>query len=89
MEDLMETQTTQTVQSPLVEGGGTNQLTLNVSALPTLGEVERQYLFLVLKSTGGNKVKAAKILGVTVKTIYNKLDGYKANETLRPSTQGS
>lgn len=83
----METQTTQTTIANGVEK--TESLTLNVTALPTMEEVERQYLNLVLKSTGGNKVQAAKILGVSVKTIYNKLDGYKASETLRSSTQGS
>lgn len=82
----METQTAQTISNGVEK---TESLTLNVTGLPTIQEVERQYLNLVLKSTGGNKVQAAKILGVSVKTIYNKLDGYKANETVRNSPQGS
>lgn len=64
---------------------------LDVTALPTMEELERQYLNLVLAQTGGNKVKTAKILGFSVKTIYNKLDGYKENgpEIVRDSEKGS
>lgn len=81
----METQTTQTI--PTVTAV-TESLTLDVTSLPTVVELERQYLNLVLEKTGGNKVQAAKILGVSVKTIYNKLDGYRV-ETVRSSPQGS
>ncbi len=55
--------------------------TLDVTSLPTLQEVERQYLNLVLTQTAGNKAQAAKILGVSIKTIYNKLDTYKTVES--------
>lgn len=73
----METQTTTTAQANGVEPKPEN-LTLDVTTLPTLEEVKRQYLNLVLKQTGGNKVQAAKVLGVSVKTIYNQLDAYRA-----------
>ena len=49
---------------------------LDVTGLPTLQQVEQRYLTLVLQKTGGNKVQAAKMLGVSVKTIYNKLNSY-------------
>lgn len=67
----------------------TEKLVLDVSELPTMAELERRYLEAVLAQTGGNKAKTAKILGFSVKTIYNKLDGYKAGETLRDRPQGS
>ena len=51
---------------------------LDVTGLPTLQQVEQRYLTLVLQKTGGNKVQAAKMLGVSVKTIYNKLNSYAA-----------
>lgn len=84
----METQTTLPVGAtqPQVKA---EKLVLDVSQLPTMAELERTYLEAVLAQTGGNKVKTAKILGFSVKTIYNKLDGYKADETLRNSPQGS
>lgn len=61
-------------------------LVLDLANLPTLEVLERQYLNMVLEHTGGSKPAAAKILGVSVKTIYNKLDAYKASTD---QTQGS
>lgn len=60
-------------------------VTLDVSSFPSLEQLERQYLNLVLERNGGNKATTAKILGVSVKTIYNKLDAYKvtSDETVR------
>ena len=49
---------------------------LDVTGLPTLEQVEKRYLELVLQKAGGNKPLAAKMLGVSVKTIYNKLNSY-------------
>lgn len=81
MEELMETQTTQTNTA-----NESDFLGLDVTGLPTMEELERKYLNLVLEKTGGNKVQAAKILGVSVKTIYNKLDSYRDAEAAK---QGS
>ncbi len=39
----------------------------------TLEELERRYIERVLKSTGGNKTRAAKVLGVDRRTLYRKL----------------
>ena len=41
--------------------------------LKPLGEVEKQYILRVLEETGGNKAKAAKILGISRETLYQKL----------------
>jgi DNA-binding NtrC family response regulator len=80
MEDLMETQTTLPNGKQGLPSGEAPELKLNVTAFPTMEELERQYLNLVLEKTGGNKVQTAKILGFSVKTIYNKLAGYEANK---------
>jgi len=86
----MDTQTTTSLPvGAAPKPDATSQIFLEVTKLPTMAELEQQYLNLVLAQTGGNKVKTAKILGFSVKTIYNKLDGYKADEALRDSTQGS
>lgn len=45
-----------------------------------LAEVEKQHILRVLSSTGGNKTRAAKILGIDTKTLYNKLKSYKASD---------
>jgi DNA-binding NtrC family response regulator len=54
------------------------KVTLDVTTFPTLEVLEREYIGLALSKAGGNKVEAAKILGVSVKTIYNKLATYSA-----------
>ncbi|MBP2673415.1 MAG: atoC [Deltaproteobacteria bacterium] len=40
-------------------------------------DMEKDLILRTLKETGGNKAKAASILGVTVRTIRNKLNEYK------------
>jgi DNA-binding NtrC family response regulator len=47
----------------------------NVELL-TLDEVERRHIKRVLEVTGGNRPKAAKILGINVSTVYRKLEKY-------------
>jgi len=42
----------------------------------TLGDLERLHICDTLDHTQGNKTKTAKILGITVKTLYNKLHSY-------------
>ena len=39
-----------------------------------LAEVERRYVLRVLEQAGGNKVKAAKILGINRATVYRILN---------------
>ena len=45
-----------------------------------LAEVEKRHIHRVLASTGGNKTRAARILGIDTKTLYNKLKSYKSSE---------
>ncbi len=46
--------------------------------LVPLEEVERRYILRVLEAVGGNKTKAAEVLGLDRKTLYRKLDRYEA-----------
>lgn len=60
------------------------QLDKNVSLLEntieekpiTLEEVTKQHILTTLTRFGGNKTKTAQVLGVTIKTLYNKLHAY-------------
>jgi DNA-binding NtrC family response regulator len=48
--------------------------------LLSLDEVERRHILKVLQRCGGNRSRAARVLGVDPKTLYNKLKGYRFNE---------
>ncbi|MFO1076373.1 MAG: helix-turn-helix domain-containing protein [Planctomycetota bacterium] len=48
----------------------------------TLAEVEKRHIHRVLASTGGNKTRAARILGIDTKTLYNKLKSYQSAEAV-------
>lgn len=45
-----------------------------------LRDLERAYILEVLRSTGGNKTRAADILGLDRKTLYRKLEEYRLEE---------
>ena len=48
--------------------------------LLSLDDVERRHILKVLQHSAGNRARAAKILGVDPKTLYNKLKSYNVVE---------
>jgi len=54
----------------------------------TLDEVERRYLLATLRRLGGNKARTAEALGVSEKTLYNKLNRYSAEGRRAEGSEG-
>ena len=50
-------------------------------ANPTLDVIERAYITWVLQSEGGNKSRAAEVLGIDPSTLYRKLARYDGEES--------
>jgi DNA-binding NtrC family response regulator len=46
----------------------------------TLEELERQHILRVLEETGGNRERAAIILGISARTLYRKLREYESSD---------
>jgi len=46
----------------------------------TLHELEREYIIETLRQTRGNKTHAAELLGLDRKTLYRKIDEYRAED---------
>jgi len=49
----------------------------NEDVRPTLDELERRYVMETLRTTEGDKTKAANILGMDLSTLYRKLKRYE------------
>jgi len=49
---------------------------IRVGVGTTVGEAERLLILKTLESTSNNKTRAAEILGISLKTLHNKLKEY-------------
>jgi DNA-binding NtrC family response regulator len=58
-----------------------DQNTVRVEVGTTVDEAERQLILKTLHSTHNNKTKAAEILGISSKTLQNKLKEYSNSAT--------
>ena len=61
-------------------GGTTSPTTLTVRIGATLADVKRQFTLATLEHLGRHKEKTAATLGVSLKTLYNRLKEYAADE---------
>jgi len=59
--------------------------TISVRVGTTVDEAERQLIMRTLEATGQNKTRAAEILGVSLKTLHNKLREYSRMRYEQPS----
>jgi DNA-binding NtrC family response regulator len=59
------------------EGSGQHPIPLKVGL--SLKEMEKQLIFKTLKEVNDNRTRAAKLLGISIRTLRNKLREYKDN----------
>ena len=50
------------------------------NVLSARSEVERELIQLTLEKTDGDKPEAAQMLGISLKTLYNRLNAYKEED---------
>ena len=62
---------------PPVAAGGAPPRALTLSPGTTIEEAERRLIMLTLEYTGNNKTRAAEILGISLKTLHNKLNRFR------------
>jgi DNA-binding NtrC family response regulator len=61
---------------PVERAGGS---VLEVAVGSSIAQVERRLILATLELTGGDKKKSAEILGISLKTLYNRLNVYDAS----------
>jgi len=54
---------------------------IRVGVGTTVGEAERLLILKTLESTNNNKTRAAEVLGISLKTLHNKLKEYGSSAT--------
>jgi DNA-binding NtrC family response regulator len=65
----------------LAEPECTSDASMRIAIGTTIAEVERRLILATLNDQGGNKERTARTLGISLKTLYNKLKRYQAGET--------
>ena len=63
---------------PLLPSANGDAHVVRVPVGTNLAEAERWMIIATLKKCGGNKTRAAALLGVSLKTLYNRLNTYRA-----------
>jgi len=67
------------VGRPMIPTSVGDELTLRIPVGTNLADAERWMIIATLKKCGGNKTRAAALLGVSLKTLYNRLNAYRAS----------
>jgi DNA-binding NtrC family response regulator len=62
---------------PELRSIGRQDLNFQVRVGSSLDQVERALIYKTVEFAGGNKTRAAEILGVSLKTLYNRLERYE------------
>lgn len=62
--------------TPVFGSQESEKTSLSIPVGTSLAEADRQLIFATLESCGGVKKRAADILGISLKTLYNRLEEY-------------
>jgi DNA-binding NtrC family response regulator len=76
----------QALPVPQVEESVSQDSSLSVEIGTPIGEIERRVILATLESLQGNKRRAAEVLGISLKTLYNRLNVYEAQDQGRRTT---
>jgi DNA-binding NtrC family response regulator len=79
---LLEKSRTLTTSSVLSLNASVADAPGKAQELMTLEEIEKQHILRVLQETGGNRIKAARILGINTATVYRKIEKYRISDKL-------
>ena len=76
LKELHGSETPNGVEEPLEGPGSGSGSVLNIA------ELEKQAIKSALEKTGGNRTKAAELLGISIRTLRNKLQEYRGSDDL-------
>lgn len=65
------------VEKTIVADSGFSNDELIIKSGMTVHEMERKLIFETLRSTGNNRTQAAELLGISIRTLRNKLNEYR------------
>ena len=77
-QDLARATTSQPTSEGAEESPESKDSALGIEVGMSMKEAEKKLIFETLRETGGNRTKAAKILGISIRTLRNKLNEYRA-----------
>ena len=77
-QDLARASTSQPTSESAEEISESKDSALGIEVGMSMKEAEKKLIFETLRETGGNRTKAAKILGISIRTLRNKLNEYRA-----------
>jgi DNA-binding NtrC family response regulator len=60
-------------------------MSTEMAAMPTLDDLERQAIGARMLALQGNKPEVAASLGISLKTLYNRLNRYALDRPFQPS----
>lgn len=68
------------VQTVLQQGAGKEASGPTIGGSVSLNDIEKVHIYCVLKNVSWNKTLAAKILGISLKTLYTKIQKYRLSK---------